>query len=83
MPEESIESRLRAYLRDEVLAAEDAGELTDSTALVSSGVLDSIATLGLTAFLKDEFGVALAAHEVNVDNLDTIERIAALVRAKT
>ncbi len=83
MPLPAIEDRIRAYLLEEVLDPEDSENLNNSSPLVSTGILDSIATLGLTAFLETEFGVALAAHEINVDNLDSIGRIAAIVRSKT
>ena len=82
MSELSIESRIRSYLQTQVLAKDDADQLENTTPLVSTGILDSIATLGLTAFLESEFGVALAAHEINVDNLDSVDKIAAIVSAK-
>ncbi len=78
-----VQSRVRGYLLANVLSEQDAGELAASTPLISTGILDSVDTLGLTAFLEEEFGVSLAAHEINVDNLDTVERIAALVLEKS
>ena len=78
-----VQRRVREYLLTSVLSEEDAGELSASTFLISTGILDSVDTLGLTAFIEEEFGVSLAAHEINVDNLDTVERISALILEKS
>jgi acyl carrier protein len=50
--------------------------------LVSAGILDSIATLRLVEFLERTFSIEMAAHETDAEHLDTIERIASLVRTK-
>ncbi len=77
-----IESRLKSYVMSEFLAGEDPAQLTSTTPLVTSGVLDSIATLRLVSFLEQEFGVSIDAHEVGADNFDTIESITRLVISK-
>jgi acyl carrier protein len=78
-----IETRVKSYVLDEFLAGEDPSALTDSTPLISTGILDSLATLKLVAFLETEFSIAIAAHEADSENLETIGRIARLVRSKS
>ena len=78
----SIEQTVKTYILSEFLPGEDPSQLTSSTPLISIGILDSLATLKLVAFLEEEFKISVAAHEADAENLDSIERIAKLVAAK-
>ncbi len=77
-----IEQAVKNYVLEEFLPGEDPAQLTLSTPLITTGILDSIATLKLVGFLEETFAVSFAPHEVDTDHLDTIERIAGMVRAK-
>jgi acyl carrier protein len=77
-----IETPIRGFILREFLPDERPDALTDTTPLVSTGILDSIATLKLVGFLEEEFSITIEAHETDSEHLDTIERIAALVRSK-
>lgn len=78
----SVEQKLRDYILGEFLPGEDPSQLANSTPLISAGILDSIATLKLVAFLEETFSIGLAAHETDAEHLDSIDRIASLVRSK-
>jgi acyl carrier protein len=78
----NIESSIKQYILSEFLPGEDPAQLTDSTPLISAGILDSIATLKLVAYLENTFSITMAAHETDAEHLDTITLIAGLVRAK-
>jgi acyl carrier protein len=78
-----VELTVKSYILDEFLAGTDPQELTRSTPLVSAGILDSLATLKLVAFLEQRFSIALGASDTDSDNLETIARIAKLVEAKS
>jgi acyl carrier protein len=77
-----VEQSIKTFILAEFLPGEDPSQLTDSTPLVSAGILDSIATLRLVEFLERTFSIEMAAHETDAEHLDTIERIASLVRTK-
>jgi acyl carrier protein len=79
---DATEKTVKEFLLREFLAGEDPNELTRSTPLVSSGVLDSLATLKLITFLEEEFGISVEPHEADEEHLDTIADIATLVRTK-
>lgn len=79
---DDITRRVRQYIVDQFLGGRDPETLTETTPLVTGGILDSLASVNLVGFLEREYGIKVAAHEVNVDNLDTLERIRALVREK-
>lgn len=77
-----INAAVHDYLLREFLPGEDPAELTGSTPLITGGILDSIGTLKLVAFLEEQFGVRIEAHEAGVDHLDTIDQIAGLIIKK-
>ena len=79
---EDIKSTIKQYILQEFLPGEDPNELTDTTPLITGGVLDSIATLKLVMFLEERFGVTLQAHETDPDYLDTIDSITKLIQSK-
>ena len=59
-----------------------AGDVTETTPLISGGILDSLATVKLVAFLEEQYNITIEPHEASVDYLDTIAQIAALVQSK-
>lgn len=82
MSPEAIHDTVRSYILKEFLPGESPEKLTDSTPLITTGILDSLATLKLVSFLEETYGIELKAHEVREDNLNTISAIAGFVRAK-
>ena len=78
---QEIKDKIRDHILKEFLPGEDASNLTDDTALTSSGILDSISTLSLVKYVEDTFGLMVEAHEASAD-FDRIEDIAALVERK-
>lgn len=83
MTKDEIKPLVKQYLLDEFLPGAEADELDDSTPLISGGILDSISTTRLVAFLEERFGVTFDAHEMGVDYLDNLEDIASLVAEKS
>ena len=80
--DESIKATIKEYILREFLPGEDPEALTDSTPLVTGGILDSLATIKLVSFLEEKYGISLEAHEVDAEHLDTIDLVAQLVDAK-
>jgi len=77
-----VTDETRSFILREFLPGEDPAALTETTALLSSGILDSISTVKLVGFLEDTYGVEFAAHEISEDHLDSLQRVAALVVGK-
>lgn len=76
------ESSVKTFILKEFLPGEDPAALTAETPLMSSGILDSLATLKLISFLEQEFGVRIEAHEADEEHFETIGAICALVAGK-
>ena len=79
---EAIASTVKDFILREFLPAEDPRELQETTPLITVGILDSIATLKLVAFLEERYQIGVGAHEATVEHLNTITDIANLVRTK-
>lgn len=79
---EDIKATVKRYVLDEFLPEEDPDELEESTPLITGGILDSISTVKLVAFLEERFGVTFQAYEMNADYLDTLDTIAKTVNGK-
>lgn len=73
---------IREFILKRYLPGESAANLRDDTPLRSSGILDSLATLGLISFLEEQYRIEIEAHETDVDNFDRIQDIAAFVERK-
>jgi acyl carrier protein len=79
---DSIAATVKEYILQEFLPGTHPSELTDTTPLVSGGILDSLGTVKMVTFLEERFGIEVRAHETSVDYLDTIQDIARLVHSK-
>ena len=77
-----VRETVKNYILEEFLPGEAPDLLTDSTPLVTGGILDSIATLKLANFLELQFHIRLQAHEMSVDHLNTVASIVKLVQMK-
>ena len=72
----------RAWIVMEFLPGELPDSLDESTPLITSGILDSLATLDLVAFLETQYGIEFEASEVDASRLGTLADIERLVDAK-
>ena len=73
---------VKAFVLEEFLPGEDPSQLTDTTPLQSTGILDSIATLGLVSFLEERFGIQIEPHELDGESFTNIANIEKLVDSK-
>lgn len=83
MPDQNaIIGATKSFILAEFLEGEDPDELTEDVELISSGILDSLATLKLVTWLENTYDVKIEAHEADEDNLNTLVDIAKLVSSK-
>jgi acyl carrier protein len=77
-----IRTMTRDFILKEFLPGERPENLTDSTELITGGILDSLATLKLVAYLEKSCGIELAPDELVPENLNSIALIANFVQSK-
>jgi acyl carrier protein len=73
---------VKAYILERYLSGENPEALTPETPLITSGILNSLATLELVAFIEERYGLELEASDLSPERLGTLESIARLVQAK-
>lgn len=78
----AIVSTTKNFIMAEFLEGEDPDEVTEDVELITSGILDSLATIKLIKFLENTFNVSIEAHEADEENLNTLADIANLVAGK-
>ena len=79
---DALTQRIKNFIMAEFLPGESPDELTETTPLISGGILDSIATLKLVMFMEEEYGVSFSPHEIDKENLDDLVSIARLLQSK-
>jgi acyl carrier protein len=79
---QNIVDDVKAYILDKYLPDENPQALTPTTPLITSGILNSLATLDLVEFLETRYGLELEPHDVGSEHLGTLENIARMVHAK-
>jgi acyl carrier protein len=77
-----IKETVRSYLQREFFRGETAEALSEEQPLVTSGLLDSVATLKLVLFLEENFGILIDTADIADGRLDTLNSIAAFVDSK-
>ena len=82
MSAQDIKITVKTFILSEYLPGEDPAALTDTTPLVTTGILDSIAVLKVVTFLENQFGIIIQPHETVVENLNTLSDIERFVVSK-
>jgi acyl carrier protein len=79
---DNMKDELRQHILNEFLPGEKPSNLRDDTALITTGILDSVAILRLVTFVEERYGIEVEAHEAGNDNFDSIDSIAAFIQNK-
>ena len=79
---ETIRTTLADYLTKDFFA-EEPELLNDQTGLVSEGIIDSLSVMTLVQFIETTFSFEFEPHEVDADNLDSIDKMVAFIQNRT
>ena len=79
---DDVKTVIRDFVVSTYLQGESPENLRDDTALITSGILDSLAALGLASFLEQRFSIELDVHDTSIERFDRIIDIAATVCLK-
>ena len=78
---DDIRPAIIEYINEEFVI--DGTDVDIATAnLLEEEIIDSLGIFTLVSFIEDSFGVSVEPEEVNLDNFETVEAIAALVNGK-
>src|ERR1041384_450952 len=75
----NIENRIREFIVKNLYYTEGT-TLTDDASFLAEGVIDSMGSMELVAFVEAEFKIKVEMSEVVVKNFDSISKLANFVR---
>lgn len=79
---EDIRGIVRQFIIEHFLSGESPEALSNDADLKESGVLDSLSTLKLVAFLEERFRIDFIPEELGTGNLSSVVKIEQLVKSK-
>ncbi len=71
---------VRDYIVREYLEEGDDREVTDTTPLISGGIVDSFSMVSLKRFLEKKYQIRIPDADATPDAFDTVQSIVALVQ---
>jgi acyl carrier protein len=77
---DEISKVVRDYIIREYVQEGDDQEITGTTPLISSGLVDSFSMVSLLRFLEKKYAIDIPDAAATPEAFDTVERIAAVVR---
>jgi len=76
---DDLRKTIRDYVVREYIEAGDDTEITDTTPLISGGIVDSFSMVALKRFLETKCAIQIPDAEATPDAFDTVARLAELV----
>jgi acyl carrier protein len=77
---DDINTVVRNYIIREYLPEGDDRQITETTPLISSGIVDSFSMVSLLRFLEKKYAIHIPDDAATPEAFDTVERIVVLVR---
>ena len=78
---DELKKMILDYVTREYLEEDDDRVITDDTPLISGGIVDSFSMVSLKRFLEKKYSIQIPDAEATPEAFDTVNSIAALVRA--
>lgn len=77
---DELSTVVRDYIVREYLEEGDDREITETTPLISGGIVDSFSMVSLKRFLEKRYSIHIPDSEATPQAFDTVQNIVALVR---
>jgi acyl carrier protein len=74
-----MKAELASFIEKNLVGEDRKLTITDTTALIEGGIIDSMGLMQIVAFLEERAGVRVPDDDVTPDNFETIEAIDRLV----
>ena len=76
---DELKKVIREYVVKEYLEEDDDREVTNSTPLITGGIVDSFSMVSLKRFLERKYSIQIPDADASPQAFDTVDSIAALV----
>jgi acyl carrier protein len=77
---DDIKKMVLDYIRKEYLEEDDDRELTETTPLISGGIVDSFSMVSLKRFLEKKYAIQIPDADASPEAFDTARSIEVLVK---
>ncbi|MEZ4590674.1 MAG: acyl carrier protein [Chloroflexota bacterium] len=78
----SVKTQIRQFIAENFLFNPDGFDLSDDASFLDEGVVDSTGTLELVLFVEETFGITVGDTEIEPDNFDSVNKLAAYIARK-
>ena len=78
----NVKEQIKALLAENFLFNPDGFDLSDDASFLDEGVVDSTGTLELVMFVEETFGIEVGDNEIEPENFDSVNKLAAYVARK-
>lgn len=78
----SVKEQIRIFIAENFLFNPNGFDLSDDASFLDEGVVDSTGTLELVMFVEDTFGIEVGDHEIEPENFDSVNKLAAYIQRK-
>jgi len=82
MTQEIIKTKLTSFIFEKFPLARKKN-MSDTSLLLQSGIVDSLGILELVAFIEQEFGISVSDDELLPENFQTLQALTSFVQAKS
>ncbi len=76
---DEVGNAVRNYITREYVQEGDDREITETTPLISGGIVDSFSMVSLLRFLEKKYSIHIPAEAATPEAFDTVQSIVALV----
>lgn len=77
-----VEEQIRAFIAENFLFNPKGFDLSDDASFLDEGVVDSTGTLELVMFVEETFGIEVGDNEIEPENFDSVNKLAAYIARK-
>jgi acyl carrier protein len=78
----SVQEQIRMFIAENFLFNPNGFDLNDDDSFLDEGVVDSTGTLELVMFVEETFGVSVGDDEIEPENFDSVNKLAAYIGRK-
>ena len=78
----SVQEQIRLFIAENFLFNPNGFDLSDDASFLDEGVVDSTGTLELVMFVEETFGISVGDNEIEPDNFDSVNKLAAYIGRK-
>lgn len=79
---DGVVERVRNFIVKECLGQDSSDELTNSTDLFESGIMDSFSALNMMSYIEKEFDIQFDSEDLDATTFVTVDSISDVIRNK-